>query len=300
MLAPISCGRGDSTTSVADYTKIDDMEGEGGHIAWSPQGALLGTVSPEMVSSGFWTSTTDCTQGDRILPDPYFLSPGGWTYDVVPAPYQTMPGAAPSKHAAHLRTKDDQALQKVWGANIGFDFMSVGAPGEPWSPAMTVDAGASASEKKCKQGSARDFDAVPVDLSAYSGLTFWAMASPSGRQSIRVQINNVSTDPRGNTCASVDATDEGNCYNGFGKAILLTDQFTQYRIDFSELRQDPSWSGQPSLAPFDPKSGAFSMNFAVLLPGCINDNNANCAGGDALVSFDVWIDDLYFINKAAQ
>jgi hypothetical protein len=292
VLAQGSCGRGDGTASVAGYTKIDDMEGEGGHIAWSPDG-LSGTALSGMVSSGFWTSTTDCEQADKILPAPYFLSPDGWTYDSVRPPYQTMPGILPSTHAAHLRTNDHETLQGVWGANMGFDFTSMPS-------AVTVDGGASADEKKCRQGSARDFGAVPVDLSMYSGFTFWAMASTSGRQSIRVQINNVATDPRGEVCTPLSSSDEEYCYNGFGKAILLTDQFTQYWVDFSELRQDPTWSHDPSLKPFDPASGAFSMNFEVPLPGCTTDKHAKCAGGNEPVSFDVWIDDLYFVNKPAQ
>lgn len=289
MLAQVSC----STAAAPDYTKIDDMEGEDGHIAWSPEGALSGSVPSGTVSSGFWTSSTDCKQARRILPEPYFLSPGGWTYDVVHPPYQTMPGTPPSTHAARLRTNDNETLQGVWGANMGFDFTS-GPSG------VTVGAGKSAGEEDCRQGSARDFDAVPVDLSAYSGFTFWAMASTGGRQSIRVQINNVSTDPRGEECTPAGAVSEKGCYNGFGKAFLLTDKFTQYWVDFSELRQDPTWGHDPSLKPFAPTSGSYSMNFEVPLPGCITDDYANCASGDEPISFDVWIDDLYFINKPAQ
>jgi len=295
VVAPVSCGKVDSPGPVTTgYTKIDDMEGQGGRvgrIAWAPP---EGWASP-----GFWTSTTDCTQADRILPEPYFQPYGGWSYDRVPSPYQTMPGIPLSTHAAHLRTKFDKPLRDVWGANMGFDFAEMPSDdGGVTSPSgESLDGGASVDGKGCRQGSSRDFNGLLVDLSAYSGFTFWAMASPIGRQSIRVQINNKHTDPRGGECTYGAPGNEQDCYNGYGKALLLTSTFTQYWVAFSEMQQDPGWGYRELPVPIEPGEGAFSMNFEVPLPGCVTDEIANCAGGPASVSFDVWIDDLYFVNK---
>jgi hypothetical protein len=268
-----------------------DGQGQDGHIVWAPLGWPPGM-------HGFWSSSTDCSQKDRILPRPYVLDPSGWSYDLVPEPYATMPTIT-SHHAARLRTIFDKPLQGIWGANMGFDFaQDTAESGVPWPPVMEVDAGSAADVYPCRQGSARDFNGAVVDLNLYSGLTFWAMAWPGGRQSIRVQVNDWQTDPRGGYCSSSRSTDQGNCYNSFGKSFMLTDTFTQYTLAFSELRQDPSW-GNPRGAKLTLDRGQiYSLNFLVALPGCTaEDSNANCAGASPPVAFDVWIDDLYFVNS---
>jgi hypothetical protein len=286
-MVSMSCGKADSLGPVVGYTKIDDMEGEGGRIGWPPPGGQL---------PGFWTSSTNCSQADRILPEPYFLPFSRWFYDAVPVPYATMPGVT-STHAARLRTKFNQPLQDVWGANMGFDFAEkTDADGGTLSaPATGLDAGSTVDGGACRPGSSRDFNGDLVDLGDYSGFTFWAMASPTGRQSIRVQVNDLHTDPRGGYCNTGPKGDD-DCYNGFGKALMLTDTWAQYRVDFSELEQDPNWTDSPNAIGLD-LGHVYSMNFLVALPGCALDTKANCAGGPAPVSFDVWIDDLYFVNR---
>jgi hypothetical protein len=290
-VAPVSCGKDTSQNAVTGYTKIDDMEGEGGRIGWSPTEGW-----PSGQQAGFWSSSTDCTEKDRILPVPYFVDPFGWRYESVPRPYPTMPGVT-STSAVRLRTQSGKSLEAVWGANVGFDFAESsdldGAA--PWPPATSVDAGVSSIGEPCTNGSSRDFNGVPVDLSKYSGLTFWAMAWPGGRQSIRVQINDRHTDPRENYCSPSRSTDEHSCYDSFGKSFMLTDTFTQYSLDFSELRQD-GWGYRAGLEPLD-RGNVYSLNFLVPLPGCTEDTKANCAGEPVPVAFDVWIDDLYFVNR---
>lgn len=289
-VAAVSCGNGQRQAVVPGYTLIDNMEVTGGRIAWSPPGGW----EPGL-RAGFWTSSTDCSQGERILPEPYFVNPFGWSYDPVPEAHPTMPGVT-STHAAHLRTKFDQPLQNVWGANIGFDFAEeIDADGgASWPPAAGIDAGAPATGPSCRKGSSRDFNGATVDLSAYSGITFWAMASPYGRQAIRVQFNDVTTDPRGDLCAAPGSTVEEDCYNAFGQGFMLTDTFTQYRVDFSEAWQDPGWGYRSGALRI---GDVYSLNFQVPLPGCTTDNRANCAGAAPPVSFDVWIDDIYFVNR---
>jgi hypothetical protein len=283
----VSCAKSDSPAPTLGYSKIDDMEGQGGRIGWSPP----------VGQPGFWTSSTYCSQADRILPEPYFLPTSRWFYDQIPVPYLTMPGVK-STHAARLRTKFNDPLRGVWGANMGFDFAErTDGDGPARSdPAAAIDGGASSVDGGgCTPGSSLDFKGVPVNLTAYSGFTFWAMASPSGRQAIRVQVNDPHTDPRAGIC-NAGSTDESLCYNGYGKALMLTSTFAQYRVDFSELQQDPNWGYLPNDVPLD-LNNVYSMNFLVALPGCADDDYANCAGGPAPVSFDVWIDDLYFVNR---
>jgi hypothetical protein len=293
LLALASCGNTErQTVSVAGYTLIDNMEDgtlrQPGRIAWPP---------PEG-QPGLWSSSTDCTQWNRILPVPYFAKDSQWSYDDVPQAYSTMPGDT-SRKAVHLRTLPGLPLQAVWGANVGFDFAESTASDGATSPSpgTAIDAGATAiGGQSCVQGSSRDFDGIPVSLSKdFSGVTFWAMAWAGGRQAIRVQLNDRSTDPRGNTCSSARETDDGKCYNAYGKDFALTSTFTQYALDFSELKQAPGWGYQVAGGP--DLDHVYSMNFLVPLPGCTKDEEANCAGVSPPVAFDVWIDDIYFVNQ---
>ncbi len=307
VLVSVSCGKANSRT----YTKIDDMEGSGGRIEWQPSKGWPAGQRP-----GFWSSSTSCAQASRILPEPFSVDPDGWAYATVPL-HETMPGVT-STHAAELRTKPGEPLvgvwlakEKDWGANMGFDFADLTDGDAGPSQAPTVDAGAdfsgedaggSATEADsavdgaaCGQGAAPDPDGVTANLEGYCGITFWAKAAADGRQAIRVQFNDVNTDPRGNQCNPSDPTDVAYCYDGFGKALMLTDTFTQYWVDFSELQQEPSWgyhSGSFTLAK------VYGLNFQVDLPSCLNDPTANCVGIPAPVAFDIWIDDLYFVNCA--
>jgi hypothetical protein len=286
----ISCANAGSQPSAPGYTRIDDMEMGEGRIRWLPPDGWPSDQRP-----GLWSSTTDCSEAPRILPEPYFVNPSGWSYDPVPVPYPTMPGVT-SKNAAHLRTKFGQTLDGVWGANIGFDFAEqVGLDGGG-PPGESLDAGVSDDGPGCRQGSSRDFNGAQVDLSSYSGIVFWAMAASTGRQVIRVQINNAHTDPRGEVCNAAGRSDKDYCYNGFAKNIMLTAEWRQYQVSFSELRQDPSWGYQPSPDAPDLEQ-VYSMNFEVPLPGCSADTKATCAGPKAAVSFDVWIDDIYLVNR---
>lgn len=293
IVVSVSCAKADRKATTPGYVLVDDMEGTDGRIKWSPSNGW-----PPGQGPGIWTSSTDCLQQDRILPEPYFFNPSGWSYDTLPHSYETMSGIT-STRAAHLRTRFNDPLQDVWGANIGFDFVEQSGvdAGAPRPSASGGDAGTSLDGQPCRQGSSWDFNGAPVDLRvySYSGLTFWAMASPAGRQAIRVQINDWNTDPRAGQCNSGSPSDESNCYNAYGKDIMLTSTLTQYRVAFSELRQDPSWGYAPNLLAFD-LTRVFSVNFEVPLPGCVKDTKANCAGDPAPVSFDVWIDDLYFVK----
>jgi hypothetical protein len=284
--AACSSGKASSDAASAGYTKIDDMEGTTGFIEWT---------SPPGMTPGFWWSATNCTEGYRISPVLYLEDPYGWSYAALPAPYETFPGTV-STHAARLRTTSP--LVGIWGANMGFDFAELPPfdGGPIWPPPMGSDAGTPADGQPCRQGTTRDFNGGTVDLSAYSGITFWAMATMTGVKTVRVQLNDRNTDPRGGICNPADPSNESNCYNGFRVEVAMTDSLTQYTIDFSSLLQDPSWGYRPDPDALDLQH-VYQMNFEVDLPSCTVDPNAKCAGGAPSVTFDFWIDDLYFVNK---
>ena len=181
---------------------------------------------------------------------------------------------------------------------MGFDFALLDQidAGGPITQSDTVDAGAPAVGQPCRQGSSRDSPGGTVDLSAYSGITFWAMAEGTVNKTIHVQFNDIDTDPRGGICNAGDPSNESNCYNGFGVDVVLSDTLTQHTIDFSGLEQDPTWGYRPNPSVFDVQH-VYQVLFEVLLPFCAADPNNNCAGGSPSVTFDFWIDDLYFVNK---
>jgi|SRR5450631_1164877 len=284
--ATCSSGKASSDAASAGYTKIDDMEGTSGLIEWT---------SPPGMTPGFWWSATDCTESDRISPLPFFVNPYGWSYAALPIPHETFPGIA-STHAARLRTISP--LTGVWGANMGIDFAELPAlaGGPIWPPPMGVDAAAPADGQPCIQGTSRDFNGGPVDLSSYSGITFWGMATMTGARTVRVQLNDRNTDPRGGICNPADPSNESNCYNGFRVEVAMTDSLTQYTVDLSSLQQDPSWGYRPDPDVLDLQH-VYAMSFEVDLPNCSVSSNAKCAGGSPSVAFDFWIDDLYFVNK---
>ena len=263
-----------SSTAPGDgrsYTKIADMEGAGAHIDWLPPGVTV---------PGVWFSAVDCPQADRIFPVLGLVDPGNWIHDDLAAPHETFPGVV-STRAARLRTLEP--LVGGWGASmsVGFD----GVLGE-------IPAGV-----PCEEITALDFPAQSVDVSAYAGVTFWAMAAPGKVMTIRVQLTDVNVDPRGGICNAADPADDSACYNHFGVSVPLTDEFRRYSVAFSELRQNSTWgfrtaSGLPDL------ERVYHLGFEVSNHPCDVSMGAMCAGGsNPPLSFDFWIDDLYFVNK---
>ena len=190
-------------------------------------------------------------------------------------------------------------LVGAWGANAGFDFAQL-PPGDGrpvWPPPPPYVPAPPQPGQPCRQGSDQDFPGGAVDLRAYSGVTFWAMAREDGARTLRIQINDVNTDPRGGICNAADLADEAECYNAFGVEVTLTSAPKRYRIAFSDLMQDPRWGYRVASGVPDWQR-VYSMSFQVSASICATSAISMCPGGSAPpLSFDVWIDDLYFVNK---
>jgi hypothetical protein len=266
-----------SETAGVTYTLIDDMEGANVTVWTSPGGA----------TPGGWYTSTDCTQADRILPPPYDIDPNGWSYDELGAPHETMPGVE-SRRAARLRTI--APLAGIWGATLGLNFVeSVLRDGHPPLPP--------APGPGCGLTSL-DFMSGTVDVSAYSGITFWARAASPGLRTVRVNFRDRNTDPRDGLCNAADLTKTDDCYNDFGTAVILTDTFTRYTIDFSSLTQKEGWGFRPEPNVPDLQH-VYTLGFQVDLPYCPPDGPTMCAGGEMQsYTFDFEIDDLYFQSSA--
>jgi hypothetical protein len=113
---------------------------------------------------------------------------------------------------------------------------------------------------------------VTYDASAYTGLAFWAKAGAGSVTSLRVNVSDKNTDPAGSVCAPAE-----KCNDHFGKDIHLTDAWTLYTMTFDELLQ-LGW-GQ-SFSALD-VAHLYAVQFQV-------------AKG---VTFDVWLDDVAFLEK---
>src|SRR5690606_14407671 len=74
------------------------------------------------------------------------------------------------------------------------------------------------------------------DATKYKGIAFYAKKGAGAGSTVRVKMPDVNSDPDGGIC--------GNCYNDFGKDIKLTEEWQEFIIPFSKLKQEPGW-GNP-------------------------------------------------------
>jgi endoglucanase len=111
--------------------------------------------------------------------------------------------------------------------------------------------------------------------SKYAGITFSARRSPGASAGVRVHVPDWNTDPDGAVCRQ--------CFNDFGADITLTESWQTYTLLFDSLTQLPGW-GTPRPQRVD-SSRLFGIQFRVTDKGA---------------PFDVWIDDLAFVEKTDQ
>jgi hypothetical protein len=252
------CSNGASDSS---YTIIDDMEGADGTIEWTP---------PVGSSPGTWLSFTALDQEpDALLPLPG-IAGGTWSYDSVPIPHQTRPGIT-STHAAHLRTT--APLVNVAGAGMAFAFAHLPA-----------------------SAASLETSALGVDLRTFKGISFWGMAYGPGTTRVFVHVDDSNTHPSGGRCDPA-ATDNPRtaCYNSFSLPVDLTSTFTQYTVDFSQLKQAAfGYQTMPSVLTQDK---VYGMAFGVLTPAGFCPPTTICAGELPTLTFDIWIDDLYLVGN---
>jgi hypothetical protein len=254
---------------------IDDMENDVNRLAWLP---------PEGTVPGRWVGMIDCTQADRIVPPPYFVDAAASPYEALPASQETFPGVT-SQRGLRLRTT--MPIAGVWGASTSAYLATT----DEGPLTGTTPAGA-----PCRQGTPEDFPAPTIDLTDYTGITFWARAEAGAADRLRVMLTDRNTDPRGGVCNPAHSVQDDGCYNAFGAVVVLTDTFARYTVDFSTLAQDPIWGYQVA-PPVPDVAHAYGLTFLFELPHCAVSDSGMCAGGDTPLSFDFWLDDLYFVNR---
>ncbi len=275
----VSCSSPDPAKPSERYVKIDDMEGTSGRIEWRPD-----NEAPDAVP-GHWLSYADVAcENLEPIPEAAGDGTGGWSYAELPQSYETLPGVT-STHAARLRTI--APLPSTWGAGMGFYFSEL-PPGTE-----TIRA-----PRPCTQGTDVTLEQplAPVDLSPYSSLVFWGMArKDAGRTTLLVLLQDANTDPRGGVCNPVPGSAD-ECYNGYGLVLELGEEPARYTVRFSDLAQDPIWGYRPEPSVMD-REHIYSLTFQVNLPGGACTPPSVCADPPPELSFDVWIDDLHFIER---
>jgi hypothetical protein len=258
------------------YTRIDDMEGGTGRIAWTPENPTQGALP------GHWVSYADI-QCERLEPMPEWAEGGDvFSYSALPEAHETL-GGEPSAHAARLRTTEE--LYNTWGAGMGFQFSEP----PPGTDTTLVN-------RPCTNAMQRvEYPAAPVDLREHSGIVFWAKASAeAGATTLLVQLQDTNTDPRGGVCDPTPNSAEA-CHNGFGALLELSDSFVRYELDFSELAQNPLWGHRPKPSVLDAEH-VYGLYFQIDTPGGTCIPPIVCLG-EPVLSFDLWIDDLYFVKR---
>jgi hypothetical protein len=112
------------------------------------------------------------------------------------------------------------------------------------------------------------------DATAYQGFTFWARAAGDAGPTVvlfNVLDRNTAQPVSGGIC------DGGACNGSFGVTLALTDAWQLFTVHYSDLHR-PVWAVSDG-SPFDPS------------------NMIGCQFQVQGQSFDLWVDDIYFIDK---
>lgn len=108
------------------------------------------------------------------------------------------------------------------------------------------------------------------DASRYVGVRFKARVEPSSTKKVRFKIGDVNTHKDAGVCK--------DCWNHFGKDMMLSENWQEYTLFFKELAQLPGWGDPrpPELAV----SQLYSMDITI----------------DKGQTYDLWWDELEFIE----
>jgi hypothetical protein len=107
------------------------------------------------------------------------------------------------------------------------------------------------------------------DASKYVGIAFKARVKEGTNRQVRVNIGDINTHKDGNICST--------CWNHFGKTLSLTPDWKEYRILFTDTRQEEFW-GNPRPPAITP-SRLYTVEFKIGIGQ----------------TFDISVDDLYLL-----
>lgn len=107
------------------------------------------------------------------------------------------------------------------------------------------------------------------DAGKYQGVTFWAKRGPGSTAKVRLKVPDSATDPDGKKCTE--------CFNDFGLDLQLTEEWTEFTIPFSSMKQMKGW-GSPHPDGID-VTKLYGLQWQVNDPGA---------------KFDIWVDEIAF------
>ncbi len=216
---------------------------------------------------------------------------------VSPKHAATVPGSAAGvKRCRALRPADDGALDDLEDGNQQLSVTS-GRDGYWWSAKdpkgstlemQVTEPGAGGSEMamhmsgKTVPGKPEDEawgvrlginlvnQGLFYDASKYAGVAFKAKVGPYSTRAVRLQIADVNTHKDAGLCTA--------CWNHFGKNLMLTPEWKEYRVTFSSIEQEPDWGS--------PRPPAVTPSKLIALNWGIGPGN----------SYDLWIDDVTFLE----
>jgi endoglucanase len=110
----------------------------------------------------------------------------------------------------------------------------------------------------------------PYDARIYNGLQFWARKGSGSSGHVRLKVPDRNTDPDGRECTE--------CFNDFGANLELSEQWQEFSIPFSIMKQLPGW-GAPHPSNIDTRH-LYGLQFQVTEHG----------------PFDIWVDEIAFTN----
>jgi len=202
------------------------------------EGATPGVIK-SVTPGGSWSSYRDYEVATLFTPDP-----SAWMVEA--------PGHGGTGSAVHVAGSGfvGPASATSWGGGTGF---YLGGPTPGGRTAVTA------------------VTAMAADVSAYTGISFYAKSSIAS--DLSVQFPTADTLPDYCTCAA-----SGNCYATHSRLIsALAADWTKYTIKFVDLIQ-PTYVMSP--VPFD-RTSLVAIDFASNGP---------------VSTFDFWIDDITLIH----
>lgn len=261
-------------------TRVDDMEGDRTQILWQAPGRSDGAIP------GRWQSFADVSCVS-LSPTPTSLDADRWSFADLAEPYTTFHGTR-STRAARLTTT--APLENTWGAGMRFDLTSL-VSDVPRTSDVPDDLPCPTAARDLSE-----WGAETVDLRAFRGVTFYGKADPNaGSTTVSVLVLDRNSDPRGGQCDPVQASPR-ECFNSFGASVELDENFRRFTVNFDELEQDPQWGYRPPSNEPDLEH-VYGVAFQVFTPGGVCPKGAVCPGGPPSLTFDVFIDDVYFVNR---
>lgn len=112
---------------------------------------------------------------------------------------------------------------------------------------------------------------APYDASAYDGISFFAKAEAGSESHLRVKLPDAATDPEGGQCSE--------CFNDFGIDFAVTEEWTRYVVQWSDLTQATGW-GKPRPEAID-SAALYGVQWQVSTAGA---------------EYDISIDDVAFVG----